>query len=40
MEVDAEDSLEALRTELRDVQKSVEELKEVALETAMDEAGR
>lgn len=36
----ADDPLEALRSEVGDVEKSVGELKDGALETAMDEAGR
>lgn len=35
-----EDPLEALRDEVGDTEKSVKELKEGALETAMEEAGR
>lgn len=36
----SDDPLETLREEFKDVDKSVEELKEGALETAMEEAGR
>ena len=36
----AEDPLDALRDEFADVEKTVEELRDAARETALDEAGR